>query len=389
VRFIGYKYVEGRRVMVFVVILVLSSMLFSMMAFSLLGFYRVFGGYLGGGNDIVVVYDRNSNTPFTGLIPIYLVENISSIKGVMAVSPEVIVPCVLKNESVFLRGIVPKDFVKLNQLVMVEGSMIRLDDLDSIIVGKNLAERLDLKPGERVLVLSVFVNQYLELYVKGVFVSRSVMDDEILAPLYVGQWLRGTDYNYVTLMRVKVNSSMVDASVIFEAIGAKSSSVGSSGVSQLFGGLLSWSRPSFKIENIGVNEGQKFMESYLSRYGVTKESLIVLSVIVFLLCGVTIVVAFKTILVQHKGVVGILRSIGVSRKFLRVDLLFRLLFWSLFASSIGIVLSLIVLSVMQAYGFLRVLSHTVLIYPDPLIIILNFVLVFVIILLVILRSDLE
>lgn len=388
-RFIGYKYVEGRRVMVFVVILVLSSMLFSMMAFSLLGFYRVFGGYLGGGNDIVVVYDRNSNTPFTGLIPIYLVENISSIKGVMAVSPEVIVPCVLKNESVFLRGIVPKDFVKLNQLVMVEGSMIRLDDLDSIIVGKNLAERLDLKPGERVLVLSVFVNQYLELYVKGVFVSRSVMDDEILAPLYVGQWLRGTDYNYVTLMRVKVNSSMVDASVIFEAIGAKSSSVGSSGVSQLFGGLLSWSRPSFKIENIGVNEGQKFMESYLSRYGVTKESLIVLSVIVFLLCGVTIVVAFKTILVQHKGVVGILRSIGVSRKFLRVDLLFRLLFWSLFASSIGIVLSLIVLSVMQAYGFLRVLSHTVLIYPDPLIIILNFVLVFVIILLVILRSDLE
>jgi len=389
VRFIGYKYVEGRRVVVFVVILVLSSMLFSMMAFSLLGFYRVFGGYLGGGNDIVVVYDRNSNTPFTGLIPIYLVENISSIKGVMAVSPEVIVPCVLKNESVFLRGIVPEDFVKLNQLVMVEGSMIRLDDLDSIIVGKNLAERLDLKPGESVLVLSVFVNQYLELYVKGVFVSRSVMDDEILAPLYVGQWLRGTDYNYVTLMRVKVNSSMVDASVIFEAIGAKSSSVSSSGVSQLFGGLLSWSRPSFKIENIGVNEGQKFMESYLSRYGVTKESLIVLSVIVFLLCSVTIVVAFKTILVQHKGVVGILRSIGVSRKFLRVDLLFRLLFWSLFASSIGIVLSLIVLSVMQAYGFLRVLSHTVLIYPDPLIIILNFVLVFVIILLVILRSDLE
>jgi ABC-type lipoprotein release transport system permease subunit len=389
VRFIGYKYVEGRRVVVFVVILVLSSMLFSMMAFSLLGFYRVFGGYLGGANDIVVVYDRNSNTPFTGLIPIYLVENISSIKGVMAVSPEVIVPCVLKNESVFLRGIVPEDFVKLNQLVMVEGSMIRLDDLDSIIVGKNLAERFDLKPGERVLVLSVFVNQYLELYVKGVFVSRSVMDDEILAPLYVGQWLRGTDYNYVTLMRVKVNSSMVDASVIFEAIGAKSSSVGSSGVSQLFGGLLSLSRPSFKIENIGVNEGQKFMESYLSRYGVTKESLIVLSVIVFLLCSVTIVVAFKTILVQHKGVVGILRSIGVSRKFLRVDLLFRLLFWSLFASSIGIVLSLIVLSVMQAYGFLRVLSHTVLIYPDPLIIILNFVLVFVIILLVILRSDLE
>jgi predicted lysophospholipase L1 biosynthesis ABC-type transport system permease subunit len=182
---------------------------------------------------------------------------------------------------------------------------------------------------------------------------------------------------------------MVDASVIFEAIGAKSSSVGLSGVSQLFGGLLSLSRPSFKIENIGVNEGQKFMESYLSRYGVTKESLIVLSVIVFLLCGVTIVVAFKTILVQHKGVVGILRSIGVSRKFLRVDLLFRLLLWSLFASSIGIVLSLIVLSVMQAYGFLRVLSHTVLIYPDPLIIILNFVLVFVIILLVILRSDLE
>jgi len=386
---IEYGYIEKHRIVVFIIVLTLSSMLFSIMAFSLLGFYRGFSSYLGEDRDIVVVYDRNSNTPFTGLVPVYLVKNISSIKGVVAVSPEVIVPCVLGDESIFLRSIIPEDFVRLNQLVIVEGSMIKLDDLNSIVVGGNLAKRLNLKPGCRVLALSIFTNQYLELYVKGVFTSSSVMDDEVVAPLYVGQWLRGTDYNYATLIRVKVNSSIVDESVILEAIGVKPSSTGSDSMGRLFGGLTSWLRQGFKIGSIGVDRGQKFMENYLGRYGVTKEFLIVLSVMVFLLCSATIVVASKTILDQHRGVVDVLRSIGVSRRLLKMDLFIKLLLWSLIASSIGIVLSLIALSVMQAYSIPQVLSHTVSIDSDPLIIVLNFTLVSAIILLVILRSDLK
>ena len=389
-RIIGFRYIKRQRIVVFIIILMLSSMLFSIMAFSLLGFYKGFSAYLGEGKDVVVVYDRKSSTPFTGLIPIYLVKNLSSIKGVIAISPEMIVPCVLKNESVFLRGIIPEKFVKLNQLVIIKGSMLESEDLDSIIVGRNVAERLNLKLGERVLVLSVLVNRYLELQVKGIFVSGSIIDDEIIAPLYVGQWLRGTDYNYVTVIRVKIDDNIVKPSTIFEAITTKSSETGSSGGGQLSESfVVSWSRVGFRVEDIGVNEVQKFMESYLNKYGVTRESLIVLSIIVFLLSSATIIIASKTILIQHKGEVSILRSIGVSKKLLKEDLFIKLSFWSLIASSIGIILGVTVLTIMQENGFLQVLSHTIPIQLDPLVIILNFVLVFILILMIVLRSELE
>ncbi|MGC9164227.1 MAG: FtsX-like permease family protein [Thermoprotei archaeon] len=389
-RIIGFRYIRRQRIVIFIIILVLSSMLFSIMAFSLLGFYKGFSAYLGEGKDIVVVYDRKSSTPFTGLIPVYLVGNLSSIKGVIATSPEIIVPCLLKNESVFLRGVIPEKFVKLNQLVIIKGSMLELEDLNSVIVGRRIAERLNLKLGEKVLVLSVLVNRYLEVQVKGIFVSGSVIDDEIIAPLYVGQWLRGTDYNYVTVIRVKIDGSIVKPSTIFEAITTKSSETGSSGGGRLPEGfVVSLSRVGFNIEDIGVNEAQKFMESYLNKYGVTRESLIVLSVMVFLLSSAAIVIASKTILIQHKGEVSVLRSIGVSKKLLKKDLLIKLLFWSLIASSIGIILGVTILTIMQENGFLQVLSHTVPMQLDPLVIILDFVLVFILILVMVLRSELE
>jgi ABC-type lipoprotein release transport system permease subunit len=70
---------------------------------------------------------------------------------------------------------------------MVEGAMLKLDDLNSAVVGKNVAERLRLNLNDEILVLGVLSDRYLELQVKGIFVSHTPMDDEILAPLYVGQ----------------------------------------------------------------------------------------------------------------------------------------------------------------------------------------------------------
>jgi len=75
-----------------------------------LGFYRGFTAYLGEGEDIVAIYDRKSRTPFTGLVPAYLAEKLSALNGVLAGSPEAIVPCIIKGESTFLRGIIPEEF---------------------------------------------------------------------------------------------------------------------------------------------------------------------------------------------------------------------------------------------------------------------------------------
>ncbi|MEM0385330.1 MAG: hypothetical protein QXH64_02630, partial [Nitrososphaeria archaeon] len=100
----------------------------SLTALSLLGFYRSFTAYLGEGEDIVVLYDRRSRTPFTGLVPAYLSERIGALDGVLAGSPETIVPCIIEDETVFLRGIVPEEFIKLNHLTIMDGCMLELDD---------------------------------------------------------------------------------------------------------------------------------------------------------------------------------------------------------------------------------------------------------------------
>jgi len=338
----------------------------------------------------VAVYDRKSRTPFTGLVPAYLAERVSALNGVLASSPEAIAPCIVKGESIFLRGIIPEDFAKLNQLTIIEGDMLELDDLSSVVVGKNVAERLRLNLNDKVLVLGVLTDRYLELQVKGIFVSRSPMDDEILAPLYVGQWLRGTDYGHVTLIRFKIDRNAITPPKIFEEI-AKEASEPSPAPSQ------EPQPPSitpriitrFRIEDIGVEEAYNFMRSYMDRYGVTRESLLILSAMVFLFSGASIAAASKTIIAQHEGEINVLRSIGASKRLLKRDILTKLLPWSIAASSVGFAIAVAILTAIQGGGYLQVLSHTVPLQIDPHVIALNIILVLLLVSISILRSDLE
>jgi len=398
---IGFRYLKGWRILTLTIILTLSSTLFSITAFSLLSFYKGFTAYLGEAEDVVAIYDRKSSTPFTGLVPAYLAERVGSIKGVIACSPEAMAPCIIKGESVFLRGIVPEGFTKLNQLSLVEGSMLELDDANSVIVGRRAAERLNLKPGGEILVLGVLADRYLQLQVKGIYESHSILDDEVLAPLYVGQWLRGTDYGHVTLIRVKIDGSLVSPALIFEEVAREASEPSQSqspspspspsqeGGQKPEGLIIPWLRASFRAEDIGVEEAQRFMKGYMDRYGVTRESLLILSVTTFLFSSATVALAYKTILTQHRGEISVLRSLGASRKLLKRDLTIKLLPWLLIASSLGVFLAIAILSAIQGFGFLQVLSHTLTIQYDPLIIALNFLLGFALVSTSVLRASME
>jgi ABC-type lipoprotein release transport system permease subunit len=365
-------------------------MLFSITALSLLGFYKGFTAYLGEGDDIVVIYDKKSRTPFTGLVPAYLAEKISTLNGVLAASPEVIIPCIIKSKTIFLRGIIPKEFTKLNQLTIIEGTMLELKDLNSAIVGKKVAERLNLKLNDTILILGVLTDRYLELKIKGIFVSNSPIDDEILAPLYVGQWLRGTDYGYVTLIRFKIDRNIITPSIIYEEI-AKEVSEPSPPQNQ------EPQPPSitpriikrFGSKDLGVEEAYNFLKSYTDRYGLTRESLLILSIMVFLFSSVSIAVATRTIIAQHKGEISVLRSIGASKKLLKRDVLIKILPWSIVVSSLGFVLAVVVLTAIQGSDYFQVLSHTVPLNIDPLIVALNFIFVILLVSISILKSDFE
>lgn len=391
-KLLGFKYLKKRRILTLMIILTLASMLFSITAFTLTGFLKGFNAYLGEGENIMAIYDRNSGTPFTGLVPAYLTEKINTINGVTSSSAEIIIPCLIKGNPILLRGIIPEDFTKLNQLSILEGNMLELGDTHSLIIGKNVAERLNLKVNDSFLIIGVMANQYLTLQVKGIYESHAAMDDEVLAPLYMGQWLRGTDYGHATLIRIKIDKTVANPSVILDAIAKEASEqTPNQTENQKSHGesIIPLVRVPFKIENIGVADVQKFMGSFMDRYGVTKEAILILSVMVLLFSSASITVASKTIIIQHKNEIAVLKSIGASKKTIKIDVLVKLLPYAVISSAIGIIVAATTLTLIQERGYLQVLSHTVAFQLDPVIIAANLITVSLLLTISILRSDLN
>jgi ABC-type lipoprotein release transport system permease subunit len=394
-KLLGFKYLRFRSLFVLTLILILASTLFSVTALSFLGFYNSFNAYLGEENNIIAIYDVQSRTPFTGIIPAYLTNQVSTINGVLACSPEVITPCIVHNQSLFIRGIVPEEFYKLNPITMTEGKILNQSGINSILIGKNLATRLNVKVNDEILVLAALADRYLELQVTGVYSSHSSMDDEALVLLNVGQWLRATDYNHVTMIRAKINPTLVGSNEIYQDLSRNASSTqaktsqSTTNQATIYQEMIPWTNINFPIGHIGVKGAQSLMESYLARYGITEQALIVLSVMVFLFSSVTVAVASQTLMQQHREDIATLRSLGASRKTLKFDILCKLLPLSLVASGLGILITALILTVLQGYDYLQVLSHEVIFSFDPVIVVLNFVLVLTLVAVSIACSDLD
>jgi len=388
VKLAGFKYLRRQRTLTLILILTITSILFSITAFSFLGYYKSFNVYLGEEEDVVAIYDKKSSTPFTSIwVPTYLTDPISKMNGVLASSPEVMVPCIVKDKSIFLRGIVPEEFCKISSLSMLEGSMLELSDVNSLVVGRSLAERVSLKLGEKVIVLDVLEDQYLELQVKGIYDSDSAMDDEGLVPLYVGQWLRGTTYNRVSLIRVKIDKSLISPSQLLDTIAEEAAlPKPSEGGGEENPWIIPIAWIDFGIEDVGVEQAQRFMRSYVDRYGVTRESLLILSIMVFSLASVSVISASKILISQHKGEIEVLKSVGASNKTIKADLIAKVLPWSLVSSVIGMSISILILLAIERSGYVQVLSHAISFHFDPLVLALQLIFTSLIVALSILRS---
>ena len=396
-RLARFRYLKQQRILTLALVVALSSMLFSLIALSLASLHRGLTAYLGEEEGVIVIYDKRSSTPFTGLVPVYLAEEISALEGVLACSPEVVAPCVIRGEVVFVRGVVPESLAKLSDLTILEGEALEARDLDCAIVGERAAKRLGLRPGDEVLALGVLADRYAELWVKGVFASSSPMDDEVLVPLHVGQWLRGAGYGHVTLIRLRIDRSAITPSEIFEEIARRASEEGGppsppstgqpSPGQQQPPTIAPRIATRFRAEHIGVEEAYDFVKSYVERYGFTRESLLALAVAVFLLSSASVAVASRTVLIQHRGEVEVLRSLGASERLLKADLLLKLLPWSLIASSAGLASAIAALAALQAHGHLRALAHTIAPQVDPLVVALNFILALALVSLALLKAD--
>ena len=306
-----------------IVILTLTSTLFSVTAYSFLGFYNGFTKYVGEEKDIVAIYSKIGSTPFSGVVSIDLSNKIEEIKGVVAVSPEAIAPCTINDHSVFVRGVIPQELTKLTPIVILEGQTLNITDTNSAIIGQSLADRVHIKIGDKILAYGVLSKQYVELQIKGIFQSNSALNDEALVPLYVGQWLRGLNYNDATLLRTKINLNQTNPDQIYTKIinqttpsttTTSPSPTPKSQTQQVLEALIPLAQANLNVGNIGVEQSQQFMQSYLGRYGISKDTLIVLSIVILVFASGTASCAVTLFVKQHSSDIDVLRSIGVSKK---------------------------------------------------------------------------
>ena len=395
-----FNYLRRKNLVFLTVILTLTSTLFSVTAYSFLGFYNGFTSYVGSGKDVVAVYSNLGSTPFTGTIPISLTRQINSLNGVIATSPEVIAPTTINGQAVFIRGILPQSLPQLDPIVVVKGEDLKLTDTNRAIVGRTLAQRLNLKVGDQLLVFSVFSERYVQLVVKGVFQSESSLNDEALVPIYVGQWLRGLNYDYVTLVRAKIDPAQTSINQINQQLANQTRSIQTSAsptpppqteAQRELEALLpiAESQPNFNLSSLGVEPSQDFMQNYLNRYGISKDTLLVLSVVVLVFASATAVCAVTLFVKQHGTDIETLEALGLSSKKIKLDLLARMIPLSLIATLIGTLVSALVLVCFESAGYLQVLSHTLSFQLDPLIAAANFGLLSVLMAVNIARMELK
>ena len=185
-------------------ILIASSAAFSVTFSLLLSAQSVGSNTLGESKGVVIVSSGSSKTPITSVIPIALIGKIGTISGLENIIKEVHAPTTLANRSVMVRGLDPAIFYQIDNPKILKGSAIQLNDTTGVMVGSIIASEMNINVGDQLLLIGALCPASVNVIVVGIFHTGSIIDNEIVAPLWVGQWLRGLDYSTVSIIRVEV-----------------------------------------------------------------------------------------------------------------------------------------------------------------------------------------
>lgn len=132
------------------------------------------------------------------------------IQGVTLISPETLTPCMIKDKTCFVHGIICDQFYKIENIVLKSGRFLSDEDLYGVFLGNRAAERLKLSVGDSFLIYSGLRDINLQVTAIGIFSSEdTALNDEVLIPIHAGQILSGNYPNYVTYIRVKYNESLI------------------------------------------------------------------------------------------------------------------------------------------------------------------------------------
>jgi len=194
-----------------VVGLLLSSILLSTCATVFIGVYSYISTYLGKSEEtLILTQSGTGNFIATRYISMQVADSAEYLEGVTLISPETLTPCMINEKSCFVRGILCDKFYTIENLTLESGRALTDMDLASAFLGSRAASRLHLSVGDSFIIYSGLRDVVLQMTVIGIFSSgTSALNDELLIPLFAGQFLSGNYPDRINYIRVKYNESII------------------------------------------------------------------------------------------------------------------------------------------------------------------------------------
>jgi ABC-type lipoprotein release transport system permease subunit len=335
------KILSSRRaVFSLALILLITSAAFAVTSSILLSVEGTASGMLGESGNTIVVAQANSRAPFLGTLPLGLAGSLESVSGVRVVSPEVFAPSTLSNQPVMVRGVDPESFMELQNPVILEGSALTLNDTTQAMVGATLAKQMGLRVGSQITLVGGVRTTIAQLTVKAVFSTGTPLDNEVVAPLWVGEWLRGVSYGVVSILRIEVGAQQSPSQVALrvQRVVENTSGIAMGNQAPVELGLPVTSNLTSFVGHT-VEASPDVSSAFFSKtVGLSQENILLISALVFVSMSVAMVCALQEAVFRSRNELGTMRTIGISSRRLSWNLILVATSLSFVASVCGLAL---------------------------------------------------
>ena len=173
-------------------------------------------------NDTIILYDKKATTPITGYIEESFAYDLKNVSGILVTSPEIYSTGIIVgiDKPAILHGIT-KDYSLIHSIKILSGINIFNNtgpNLDSVMVGAQLANLLNLKVNTTFQFNSALKEASRRFFIAGIFQTNSPADEEIFSSMANVIGFSWVPTGFVTLIQVKFNPSIISKDIIIYLI---------------------------------------------------------------------------------------------------------------------------------------------------------------------------
>lgn len=208
--------IPRKRLVYGIVGLLLSSILLSTCATVFIGVYSYISTSLGRPEETLILTQKGTgNFIATRYISMQIADSAEYLAGIRLISPETLTPCMINGKSCFVQGIICNKFYQIENFTLENGRLLTDRDINGAFIGSLAASRLQISIGNSFIIYSGLRDVVLQVTAIGTFYSENTaLNDEIIVPLFAGQFLSGNYPDRINYIRVKYNESRIDRTTL-------------------------------------------------------------------------------------------------------------------------------------------------------------------------------